>query len=57
MAFTYVQVNVYQRLTPLVVSNEALGSLSELKPGDALVAFSRRAVRYVLRKDCAVIAS
>ncbi len=38
------QVRHYERLSPLVVEGAALGSLGALRPGDALVCFSRRGV-------------
>lgn len=42
----------YARLSPLVVSGQALSGLEALEPGDCLVAFSRRAVRKVQPLCC-----
>ncbi|GAX81673.1 hypothetical protein CEUSTIGMA_g9101.t1 [Chlamydomonas eustigma] len=57
-----LEVKGYNRLSQLVVMSEALKSVENLKPGDCLVAFSRRAVhglkRDVLRHTshpCAVV--
>jgi ATP-dependent RNA helicase SUPV3L1/SUV3 len=39
-----VEVRKYDRLLPLVVSDQALGSYHNIKPGDCVVAFSRRSI-------------
>jgi ATP-dependent RNA helicase SUPV3L1/SUV3 len=45
-----LQVRQYARLSPLVVSSQALGCLTRLQPGDALVAFSRKSVHGLQRE-------
>lgn len=44
------QVIRYQRLSPLVVESSALVSVGEVRPGDCLVAFSRRSL-HALRRE------
>ncbi|XP_012220462.1 ATP-dependent RNA helicase SUV3 homolog, mitochondrial [Linepithema humile] len=56
-----VEVRRYKRLTELVIENEALGSLNNVKPGDCIVCFNKNDIFTVSRslesrgKEVAVI--
>lgn len=39
-----VEVRRYNRLLPLVISDHAVGSYKNIRPGDCVVAFSRRSI-------------
>ncbi|XP_070825449.1 ATP-dependent RNA helicase SUPV3L1, mitochondrial [Chaetodon trifascialis] len=56
-----VEVHTYQRLTPFTVLDEAVDSLSNLRPGDCIVCFSKNDIYSISRQiearglQCAVI--
>lgn len=56
-----VEVNTYQRLTPLSVLDQAVDSLDNLRPGDCIVCFSKNDIYSISRQiearglECAVI--
>lgn len=56
-----VEVHNYKRLTPFSISNQAVESLDNLKPGDCIVCFSKNDIYSISRQieirglECAVI--
>ncbi|XP_069549776.1 ATP-dependent RNA helicase SUPV3L1, mitochondrial [Brachyistius frenatus] len=56
-----VEVHTYQRLTPFSISENAVDSLDNLKPGDCIVCFSKNDIYSISRQievrgqECAVI--
>jgi len=45
-----VEVHRYDRLTPLTIEDQALGSLENVQPGDCFVCFNRRSIQAISGK-------
>lgn len=60
-SFFFSQVHNYKRLTPFSISDQAVESLDNLKPGDCIVCFSKNDIYSISRQieirglECAVI--
>ncbi|TNN52639.1 ATP-dependent RNA helicase SUPV3L1, mitochondrial [Liparis tanakae] len=56
-----MEVNTYERLTPFTISDQAVESLDNLRPGDCIVCFSKNDIYSISRQiearglECAVI--